>query len=672
MLNHQDKTDEKALSHLIDYIQHEPSSSNSSRLRVALVTSGVDEADYQNIVQNLHEKLQEDSQAVNGNGSQNLITPSTRDVLVELKAQQCTNLQVALKNLVKLVITQASDVETYQQFLVERKKLLPLNYDLDFLDQFYQKNTNLRVIVSLSDIESFSNNVINELIPTLNILKDRVKLVLILAIASTRELFEQRLSRSCLKLLDAKQFQFAPSTNLHSRLIRQVQKDSDSKSCLNFDSTTLLALNDVCQKQGNSTQSVEQMLRLIYMSHNLANPLSDLSRIAELPDNETHLVAEAARRTDSFKQYCTGLLRHKTKQNNQKIRMLLEDDSKLLKEIKEQVEHGRQLYTRSLEAIHFLTDLHEALNAGKPKSRQSRTEIDSLLLRSLSNLVDCDIYVEICDKLQSLSSPQILTALEQISREVSTTPDYRCCIESAGERPEPTNNTGVAKGPKHRGKRPQAETQSKALTSSPAAAVLVTTEERVLDKEAFLEFLEKLVNENTINVSEILLHESFIIPNRSLRLKQYFEPNPRVAVERALTSPGDYLGCACCGASSAEANDEGDVIPNGGQRNGTGTGSMPPASILFVLLQEAPTIINLRDLYDAFESRLQESHAVSQQDDEGTSTTLMMLFYRALAELKMLGFVKESAGTQVKRKAKASKAAAQEADFVAKTSWAGL
>lgn len=676
LLHHRENVDEKALRQLARHIQNESSSGINGRLRAALVLSGVDEANHRTILQSLGRRFEQEDHNVNGHAPQkhadDRVQASTsqgvRNVLVDLKAQQCTNLQVALKNLVKIAVTEATDPDVYQNFLAKRKKLLPLNFDLDLLAEFCHQHDNIRIIVSLSDVESFSNHVLNELISTLNIWKDNVPLFLLLGIASTRELFEQRLSRSCLRLLDAKQFHFNPSTNTQSNLLRKLQMHSERGSDLTFDHTALSAMNDVCHSQGNSTKSLEQMLKLVYASYNLVNPLAGLVDIAGVDEHEIRAITEAARRADSFKDYCARLLQRKGKHGDHKIRLLMESESHLLQEIMEQTMQGRQQYNNALEAIYFLADLYEVINLNRSGFHKARLEVEARLLRSLSSLRDCDVYVEIREKLQDMQPQEILTFLDQIESNIKTSSLEYYASFTINDRDilEQEDTAILRNSSKAKSKQSIGKKQSEPLMSFPDNTQTRSSTDRILNKAEFLDFLEHLVEKNTMDTSKLLLHESYIIQNRSLRLKQYFESNPRAALERALTSPGDYLGCGCCNTSSKDSSGPQDNSTNG---IGTETGSMPPASILFILLQEAPSIINVRDLYDAFESRLQES----QPDGESVSTTVMMLFYRALAEMKMLGLVKESAGTQqVKRKAKASKAAAQDADFVAKTSWAGL
>lgn len=111
------------------------------------------------------------------------------------------------------------------------------------------------------------------------------------------------------------------------------------------------------------------------------------------------------------------------------------------------------------------------------------------------------------------------------------------------------------------------------------------------------------------------LHEAWFYDSRTPH-RDVFVPRPRGVVERALLRPYDYLACGCC-----EAADGGIAA------------TLPVTSLLYHLYTEAGSIINVADLWAAFLAMAGGGH------DERTA---LMLFYKGLAELKALGFVKPS------------------------------
>lgn len=133
---------------------------------------------------------------------------------------------------------------------------------------------------------------------------------------------------------------------------------------------------------------------------------------------------------------------------------------------------------------------------------------------------------------------------------------------------------------------------------------------------------------------DLFLHEVWIYDSKS-PYREVFTPRPRHAIERALSVPHDYLGCTCCRASSEGMSS-----------------SQPPTAILYQLYLETGGLINIFDLWSAFYT------IVGGEDgEERDERSALVLFYRALADLKLLGMVKQSR---------------KKTDHLAKLAWKGL
>lgn len=117
--------------------------------------------------------------------------------------------------------------------------------------------------------------------------------------------------------------------------------------------------------------------------------------------------------------------------------------------------------------------------------------------------------------------------------------------------------------------------------------------------------------------------------------KDVFVPRPRNVLERALSRPHDYLGCSCCKTG------EGQIMP-----------SLPTTAILYQLYLETGSLINAADVWSAY-------YAIVGEDSEHglDERVALILFYRSMAEMKAMGFVKQSR---------------KKADHVAKLAWKGL
>ena len=90
-------------------------------------------------------------------------------------------------------------------------------------------------------------------------------------------------------------------------------------------------------------------------------------------------------------------------------------------------------------------------------------------------------------------------------------------------------------------------------------------------------FEDTLINPQDLFLNEILIYDSKS-PHRDV-----FNPRPRHAIERALSSPHDYLGCECCG----------------GAEEGLSS-TQPATAILYKLYLESGSVINTADLWSAF------------------------------------------------------------------------
>lgn len=85
-----------------------------------------------------------------------------------------------------------------------------------------------------------------------------------------------------------------------------------------------------------------------------------------------------------------------------------------------------------------------------------------------------------------------------------------------------------------------------------------------------------------VNPADIFLHEILVHDLKS-PLRDVFAPKPRAAVERALSSPHDYLGCDCC-------DNLGSAL----------SATQPATAVLYQLYLESGALINVADLWAAF------------------------------------------------------------------------
>ena len=153
------------------------------------------------------------------------------------------------------------------------------------------------------------------------------------------------------------------------------------------------------------------------------------------------------------------------------------------------------------------------------------------------------------------------------------------------------------------------------------------------------DILDTYFNTTLINPSELFLNEILSYNSKSTH-RGVFMPEPRFAIERALSSPHHYLGCACCSSSE-----------------GVGLkASQPAIAIVYQLYLESGSLINAADLWEAFWTIVGGEEGTEEEMEKNREEALAQ-FSQALAELKYMGLVKNSR---------------KKADHLQKLAWMGL
>lgn len=117
----------------------------------------------------------------------------------------------------------------------------------------------------------------------------------------------------------------------------------------------------------------------------------------------------------------------------------------------------------------------------------------------------------------------------------------------------------------------------------------------------FYQQLESYFRFALIDPKTLFLYEVLVYDLKSPHT-EVFQPRPRLAIERALATPHDYLGCECCG--------------NTQDRENALAGTQPATAIVYQLYLESGTLINATDLWSAF-------NAIVGKDDEDDQAQTM-------------------------------------------------
>ena len=138
--------------------------------------------------------------------------------------------------------------------------------------------------------------------------------------------------------------------------------------------------------------------------------------------------------------------------------------------------------------------------------------------------------------------------------------------------------------------------------------------------------IQKFFSRTIVSPKNLPLNEIFIFDSKGL-CRNALGPSPRKAIERALTFPFDYLNCECC------VGEEGLKASN------------PVTSTVYQLYLESGSMLNVADTWTAFQTITLANQDQDAEDDEEYEAQVqkqLALFYRALAELQYLGFIKGS------------------------------
>jgi origin recognition complex subunit 3 len=565
------------------------------------------------------------------------------EYLIQLDHNQAANIHSALKSIIRSVISYSLGQEGYAEFLTKHKRLIPMNFDLELLQRFAEQQDVEKVVISVLDVEAFDIVVLSDMMSMLASWTDRIPFVLLIGISTTVELFEARLPKSVIGLLKPQEFDLSGHAfNPMYKIFMATQQATASDGMLWLGPAAANALLERSQEQETTPEMFGRIVKYTYMSHFFANYLSILADPNQELDKHTEsLVCEAARNTPSFMDFVETILATSTTDSARKIEVenLLSNNQNLMNSIRTHVAEGQDKMQKHYAAVTFLKEMILSLRYATTVQGQVPPEYDS----TTSSAVADDIFEASVIALAGPDAVEII--LENLSfhdtlEKLSADTFYNFLSSNCDTEILPLVNSRALKSLQHR---------TKALL--PADSTDSTTYRTILT--TFTTLLTTSLKTHLIDPTTLPFHEIFIY-NSKTPLTQVFAPAPRYAIERALDRPSDYLGCECCNINT---NNESNSSAN-----------QPPTSILWKLWCEAGSVVNARDLWEAFRGAMilrdqsqDENQEKEGEEEEGEASEkrVLALFYRSLAELQMLGMVKMS-----KRK--------PGVEFLAKITWRGM
>lgn len=378
-----------------------------------------------------------------------------------------------------------------------------------------------------------------------------------------------------------------------------------------------------------------------YMCHYYGNPLSIFSGIA----NDTSITKliqpqhfELIRMLPSFKKYSEDLV---NAGKTTEVLDILEDDNILLSLVLDHLQSGSVEITRVLRAMHLV-----GICSPKPVAK---TELYMTMFQG--NLLESDHVKIILDSVKRMTPEYLIEFVQNMRSAFSEgflpmdldgwadddagffeeLTDIQSQISLLLEDSRTTGNPV----------RSSYAIQSKGLrTTVISQRVQLSYEKSTLSEQdkqftALVDRLSKLLLDcfTVEDPRDMFLNEVWLFNSTSPHT-QHFNPRPRENIEQALSAPYHYLNCPCCEPSEGLSS------------------THPATAILYQMYLETGSLINIFDLWSAFLEMI--SAGDDQKIDERDA---LVLFYRALSDLKSLGMVKPSR---------------KKADHLAKVAWKGL
>ncbi|KAL9054076.1 MAG: hypothetical protein Q9206_003689 [Seirophora lacunosa] len=365
------------------------------------------------------------------------------------------------------------------------------------------------------------------------------------------------------------------------------------------------------------------------MTHYFANPLSVLLR-EDLPSSKGFQVelCRCIRNLDSFKRFAEKML---DRNDAQTVKRLLDDDEFLQETVIEEIGKGKETLDSMLTVVDLLLSIHSCLDF---KSTESWSNV--YIKAMAGELRDSAVVEETLIAIRKLPSDSLASLLNLLSNstvhDMLTYADDLRKLESQKDDATPLRSEHNTH---HQSLRTTIVAQKVELSTHVSS---LSEQDRAYSRlvNRVYDSLKEYFQKALVTPQELFLHEVLIYDFKSPH-REVFAPKPRHAIERALSSPRDYLGCNCC---------------KGAQHGLSST--HPATSVLYQLYLESGALINISDLWSAFHTIVGTEDA---EDEDEEQERVLALFSRALAELKYLGMIKNSR---------------KKADHLAKLLWNGL
>ena len=261
------------------------------------------------------------------------------------------------------------------------------------------------------------------------------------------------------------------------------------------------------------------------------------------------------------------------------LRALLDDNDGLGDLVVQELQSGREALQAILRAINVLFRIQSSLPV------KTQTPWSEMYIRAMcAELARSAVFEEIMTSLKKLPSDTMGDLLDDLAG-ISVPSEL---VEITSELDQVTGHSEDANVPlrsaydvHHETLRTTVVAQKVSLSRN---ALALSTQDSAYTKivDRIYTILCDYFETTLINPQDLFLNEILIFDSKSPH-REVFTPKPRFAIERALSSPHDYLGCDCCGGSE-------DGL----------SATQPATAVLYQLYLESGAVINTADLWLAF------------------------------------------------------------------------
>ncbi|KAJ2905050.1 putative origin recognition complex subunit protein [Zalerion maritima] len=554
---------------------------------------------------------------------------------VRLRSTDAPNLKAALKKIIQDVISHSpphgiahdgnQEGDPDMELALGGRRYL--DYDLDALHSHAKSHGIDHVTIALQDSEAFDTSLISDLVLLFKSWIGRLTFILVFGVATSVDLFQARLPRSTCQSLQGDQFDVAHSSQVLDNVFKIAIASSSVP--LRLGPNLLRRMVDRQHDQVAGIHVFASSVKYAYMCHFYANPLSILLADAgDLgPDHLQPEHLEAIRNLPSYRRHVEELVESGRLAT---ARALLTDDVGLAAHAMEHIERAREWATKatralalfaasSLDAQDFTTHYIEALSGGllldghselaESIKRMSPDQVSTLMGKAINILERGDEALGLPG--WSHEVPELLRRLKGLMEEVEAL----------------QGQSQLSKTPL----RSKYSAQSRVLrTTVIAQKVQLSQDVSTLTSEdkAYTQLVEQ-ASEALVSAvycrppQQMFLSEAWLFDSTSPS-ENIFIPQPGPVVEKALAQPQDYLSCSCCSNTRGELN----------------MATAPTMSVLYHLYLDAGPLINVADLWTAFYGLVGSGREDGTGDEGLEEREALVLFYRGLAELRAMGFVK--------------------------------